>query len=393
MRLLVIGTRFAPIPAIDGGAIEKLAQDYLEHNSKTQKHSIVVYSSYSPKVTDIKAKYNNVEFRYIKKSNAKYKVYRLFCGIARKLLKNKVGDEFARSVVDDLNERKELSHYDKVIILNNINNITYLTNKVKGKHILHLHNDYLNKETKNACKILKSLDEVWCVSEFIKKQVDTICENKKTKVLYNGTEIEKFNKTVSDTKIKNLRGKYNITNDTFVVLFTGRIMREKGVQELINSYTKSFEGIKSKLLIVGSPNDSNKSFYKKLINEYKDNENIIFLGTKTHKEINELYKISNVQVVPSMWNEAFGLTVIEGMSAGIPLIVSNSGGIPEIVKDNSAIIVTREKIESELEIALKKIYNLDDSNISKMINNAQKRVKDFTVEKYCENIDKLLEKE
>lgn len=391
MKILVIGSRFAPIPAVEGGAIEKLSQDYLEYNSKTKKNEIVVYSAYSSKTKENDNElYTNTEFRYIKKNTLKYKLYRIVCGFLRKMIKNKIGDEFIRSVIADLKSRNELDIYERIIILNNINNIVYISKKTQGKHILHLHNDYLNKETPNSKKILEKLDEIWCVSNFIKEQVDTIGSNNKTKVLYNGTNIQTFNKKVNQDKIKKLKEQYSIQEDDFVVLYTGRIMREKGVKELINSFKKAFVNKKAKLLIVGSPTDRNKEYYDELLKENLKTENIFFLGTKSHTEINELYKVSNIQVVPSLWNEAFGLTVIEGMSAGIPVIVSDSGGMPEIVQNECAIIVRRENIENDLIAAFNQIYNMDKAELQVIIDSAKKRVENFSIETYCKNLDKLL---
>ena len=51
-------------------------------------------------------------------------------------------------------------------------------------------------------------------------------------------------------------------------------------------------------------------------------------------------KIANIIVVPSMWEEPFGLTVLEAMAAGVPLIATRSGGIPEVC-EGSAILLQK----------------------------------------------------
>ena len=396
-NILIVGTRFSPIPCVDGGAIEFLIDEYLKYNSKNQKYKFVVYSKFSEKVNDnILNKYNNVEFRFIKINTILYKITRLFCGILRNIFKNKIGDEFTRFMIKDLKFKNELNKYDDVIILNNINNIISVTKKIGGKHILYLHNDYLNIETSNSKNILNSLDEVWCVSEFVKNRVDEIdVLNNKTKVLYNGIQIEKFNCESCDEEIASkLKKEYNINENDFIVLYTGRVMKEKGVKELVEAF-KNFQDKHDnvKLLVVGNNTDISKEYYNNLINDNKDNQNIKFLGRKTHEEIKYLQKISNVQVVPSMWNEAFGLTAVEGMAAGIPMIISKSGGLVEIAENGAAILVNRENIVNEIYEALEKIYINKDNFKENMVNIAKKRVMDFDMEKFYENFDNILAEE
>lgn len=396
MNILVIGTRFAPIPGVEGGAIEVLANEYIKYNSENRQINITVYSSCTQDIDkDMLKQYKNVEFRYIKRNKINYKLLRLIYGPMRKFIKNKIGDEYIRLVIRDLKTKKEINKYDKIVILNNINNIIYISKKIKGKHILHLHNDYLNVDVKNCKNILKSLDEVWCVSGYIKSRVDKIADNSKTVLLYNGINFNEFSKNVSQKKIDDIRRKYDILDDDFIILYTGRLMPEKGIKELINSY-KKVEKIKKniKLIIIGGPTNISLEFVenlKKECNEYK--EKIIFVGNSSHDVINVFYKIANVQVIPSMWNEAFGLTVTEGMFAGVPLIVSDSGGIPEIVGDECALIVKRENIIEELADAIIKVYENNDNFCEKMVKKSQERVKSFSMDKYLENMKDLLLKD
>lgn len=391
MKVLIVGTRFAPIPAVKGGAIEGLIDEYLKSELRDKNIEFTVYSGFSSTVSDeITKKYEKTTFRYINTKSIEYKILRVFLGTIRKVIKNKIGDEFGYSVINDLKNKNELNKFDKIVILNNINNVRMISKKIVGEHILYLHNDYLNQNTPNCSAIIDSLDKVWCVSNFIKNQVDSIEKNNKSITIYNGTVMDKFTSEVKQKNIKELRKKYMIKDEDFIILYTGRIMKEKGVLELVkafNIFRKKHNNCK--LLILGDCKDS--TYRKKLnIETYEYKEDIIFMGRVEHDIINNFYTFANVQVVPSICNEAFGLTVIEGMSAGVPMIVSNTGGIPEIVENNCALIVERENIVNDIAKSLEIIYKNKNNIVNNMVKRSNERVKKFSMKNYVININNAI---
>ena len=98
------------------------------------------------------------------------------------------------------------------------------------------------------------------------------------------------------------------------------------------------------------------AFVKKLIEESASiKDQVIFTGFINYQMIPSYLKVGNIAVVPSMWEEPFGLTVVEAMAAGLPLITTRSGGIPEIC-EGVATILERENIVEELTTAITKLY-------------------------------------
>jgi len=220
-------------------------------------------------------------------------------------------------------------------------------------------NDYLNKDTKLAKIKYKCCDEIWCVSQFIADRVNEInIKKKKALVLYNGIDISKFNKAnLEKNKLKKIREKYAIPDNAKVFIYTGRIMKEKGVLELIKTF-KRLQNINRNiyLLIVGGnkSNTNNEDLYLKSI--YEENcENIIFTGIINNNDIPYYYGISNYQIVPSLWNEAFGLVVIEGMACGLPIIATKVGGIPELVDSSNGILVDKDNVVDNLYMAMQEM--------------------------------------
>ena len=58
---------------------------------------------------------------------------------------------------------------------------------------------------------------------------------------------------------------------------------------------------------------------------------VIFLGNRSGEDVRSLMRESKATILPSEWWETFGLTVIESISEGTPVVVSDLGALPEIV--------------------------------------------------------------
>ena len=99
--------------------------------------------------------------------------------------------------------------------------------------------------------------------------------------------------------------------------------------------------------------------------------------------------MADIAVVPSMWEEPFGLTVVEAMAAGLPLITTHSGGIPEIC-EGVATIIERENIVDNLAAAIQDLY--DHPKKREMMATASlKRSRFFDKETYAKNFFEALE--
>ena len=151
-------------------------------------------------------------------------------------------------------------------------------------------------------------------------------------ILRNCINTSRFSKSISDEEKESLRKKYNINKDDKILLFTGRITKEKGVKELIESLKKvKYE--KYKLLILGSALNKlkAKTKYQEEIEEFVKimSDKIIFTGFIKYEDINKFYSLADIAVLPSIWNDPAPLTIIESLVSGLPIITTNSGGIPE----------------------------------------------------------------
>ena len=90
-----------------------------------------------------------------------------------------------------------------------------------------------------------------------------------------------------------------------------------------------------------------------------------------------------------MWDEPFGLTVVEAMAAGLPLITTRSGGIPEIC-EGVATIVERDNIIENLANAIFDLYQHPGKRMQMSVASLE-RSKLFDKETYAKNFYKALE--
>jgi glycosyltransferase involved in cell wall biosynthesis len=165
-------------------------------------------------------------------------------------------------------------------------------------------------------------DSIIYVSEETRK---SFCH--KGNVIINGTDTEKY---VNDRYIRiKTRNELNIEN-SFVILFLGRIAKNKGIYELIDAIKKINTSKKYdlKVLVVGPIASEDEKKYFEYLKD-KDLENCI-LTLGPHKEVHKFYCSSDIFILPSHL-EGLPLSMLEAMSVGLPCIVSRVGGVPEVI--------------------------------------------------------------
>ena len=119
-------------------------------------------------------------------------------------------------------------------------------------------------------------------------------------------------------------------SDPFVVTYFGRLDREKGVHVLLEAWRRlDFGPDEARLLVVGSSTvHADAAAYRAEL-EALAADTVRFVPGQ--RDVVTLLHASDVVVVPSVWQEPFGRTVIEALSTGRPVLASRVGGIPEIL--------------------------------------------------------------
>jgi glycosyltransferase involved in cell wall biosynthesis len=126
------------------------------------------------------------------------------------------------------------------------------------------------------------------------------------------------------------RNNYDAFNVKPIVVFAGRLVTEKGVDLLLQSFKKVSQTIPDAILKIAGDGIERENL-EKLSRTLDLQAQVQFLGHISAAELEIQFADAWVQVVPSIWNEPFGLTVLEGMQRGTPIVATKLGGITEFV--------------------------------------------------------------
>ena len=160
----------------------------------------------------------------------------------------------------------------------------------------------------------------------------------------NGIDTDYFNSELFQEEDKiTLLKELEIKEDDIVFVFVGRLVKDKGINELINSFNKISDQYKNaKLLLVGSYEKDLDPLLPASENEINNNPSILSVGWQ--EDVRPFFAISDVLVFPS-YREGFPNVVMQAGSMGLPSIVTNINGCNEIITEgvNGTIIPVKNE--------------------------------------------------
>lgn len=138
---------------------------------------------------------------------------------------------------------------------------------------------------------------------------------------------------------------------TDYILYFGRIEKHKGVKTLIDAI-KNISDVR--LYIVGEG-----TFREKLENyvKTKDMKNVFFFGFVAEEKLIDIIKDCLFTVIPSVWYEPFGFTVLESFALGKPVVGANIGGISELIENGYTGVLFRSGDSCDLEDKIRYLIN------------------------------------
>ena len=220
---------------------------------------------------------------------------------------------------------------------------------------------------------------LFCNSFGLKKFINENLTKKDVKVIaqgsINGVDTEFFKNTKTLDEKELIRDKFKIDKKDFVITFVGRIVKDKGINELIEAFinlSKKYNNLK--LLLVGD--------YEEHLNPIKKENKILIdsldsiITVGFQNDIRDFFSITDLFVLPS-YREGLPNSLIEAGSFGIPLLATNINGCNEIIDDGITGILVEKKSAKKLEEAIDKL--LEDKEL---YNSIKLKVRDRIIEKY-----------
>lgn len=380
-----------PMPPVKGGAVQNLIKLFLDDNEKTNENTVHVFSFYDREAEIQASEYKATTFHYIKNTTFLEKIQELnISKVSRAavLVREKI---YIDSVLKRMDADDELKNCDIILLENCPQFSVQIKKKFSSKMLYcHLHNDYINHNSRNALPIIRSLDKIICVSDYIGKQVLDVSENANVVTLHNGVSTREAVKR----KVELIKDKYMTSKDESLVIFTGRLIPDKGAHVLLEAYPKMRNKDRCSILFLGSQlygKNVEDEYLKKLREMSKKyEEHIHFTGYVPYEEISNYYTAADIGVIPSLWEDPCPLTVIECLRYGVPVITTDSGGIPEIVDEDCSVVFHRDNtLSQKIADCLDKLIDSKDL-VKKMSSAALKRSEFFSDEYYLTNFKLLV---
>ncbi|MDR0227607.1 MAG: glycosyltransferase family 4 protein [Flavobacteriaceae bacterium] len=193
---------------------------------------------------------------------------------------------------------------------------------------------------------------------------EKLTDKKRLKVIgkgsSNGIDTSFFTKSVTNEKsLLALKKKVGIEKADFVFVFVGRLVGDKGINELVHAFSKVQQVTDRtiKLLLVGSLEAELDPLLNSTLDIINNNKDIISVGFQ--KDVRPYFAISDVLVFPS-YREGFPNVVMQAGAMELPSIVSNINGCNEIIEEGVNGTIIPVKNTDAIKIAMLKLLNNED---------------------------------
>lgn len=235
------------------------------------------------------------------------------------------------------------------VLFNDPEMVIFLRQRFPKAHIVHRFDNHLEAEPRVQKNFAKAATSILGVSDFTSRWVSRYYNAPKVETLYNGVDLQHFcpAETCSETvPFINFVGRTGIEKAPDLLLKAALQLstrtREFGVQIIGSNHWERFE-----------LDDYQREMQNLVTQIEAAGIEVRRLGHVGRHDLPTAIRQAQIHVVPSRWDEPFGLTTVEGMACGLAIVASNTGGTPEIIGD-SGFLFTRDSV-NELAAHLEKL--------------------------------------
>lgn len=165
------------------------------------------------------------------------------------------------------------------------------------------------------------------------------------------------------------------------IIFTARMVKEKGVEDLIsaaNLLREKFEG-RIQFLLCGRTTSNKSGITKEYLDQHCDGNYICWLGERNN--IKDLLAHSHIMAFPSYYREGVPKSLIEASAMGLPIVTCDSIGCRDVVEDGANGLLVPPKNPELLALALKKLIDNKDLRIKMGKKSREKAEAEFSIDK------------
>lgn len=273
------------------------------------------------------------------------------------------------------------AHFARMLI--NHKKVKIITT-IHGTEVFVLAQHHLYKDMLRY--VLKTSDVVTTVSKYLKKTTnDLIGKIKHIEVIYNFVDSDIFSPS---KKNMNLRQKY-AQNEEKIIIHASNMRPIKRLMDVIAVFNQIQMNTPARLLLMGDGPDRQNALA--LCKQLNIRDKVYFLGKQLNRE--DFYSMADLFLLPSSF-ESFGLSALEAMSCGVPVMITAVGGAKELIgNERNSLLCQPEDISG---MSMKAIDLLSNSKkLEKMKENARMRAESFFIKSkiiqlYEKNYEKVL---
>ncbi|WP_420386077.1 glycosyltransferase family 4 protein [Roseivirga sp.] len=196
----------------------------------------------------------------------------------------------------------------------------------------------------------------------------------------NGIDMEYFSPESVNLSKGELREDLGIKSDSFVYLFVGRVVRDKGMNELFRAFSQMSTGCN--LVIVGPLESSLDPFDSQALEFFQNSENVHMMGYQN--DVRPFFKLSDVLVFPSH-REGFPNVPLQALAMELPSIVTDINGCNEIVQQELNGLLIKPKCSESLLNAMNRVRE-DQKLYERLKYNSRKSMMNRYDQKYVHEL-------
>jgi L-malate glycosyltransferase len=226
------------------------------------------------------------------------------------------------------------------------------------RHYITDHNSRIPSEELSQGKLsklfkkmlLRRYKRVLCISDFVEsclKQQEVWPELSRCTYFIN---TDRFRPNAVNRK--KYRDRLNVSDDKFVILFVGKLIKWKGGETAIKALTVLPES--TRLVVIG--HGEWLPVMEALVSDANLSQRVHFLGPQ--RNVEPYMQAADCLLCPSIWEEAVGLVNIEALATGLPVVASRVGGIPEFIEEGKTGLLFTSG--NHLELAERIRYLMDN---------------------------------